>query len=203
MTELGELDVSRETIRRLKDFGELLKKWTPKINLISKSTVDDLWTRHIMDSAQIYDLAPHPIDVWADLGSGGGFPGLVIAVIAKETASPGKMILVESDQRKCTFLRTVIRELDLDAEVVSQRIEETAPLAANVISARALADLPALMDFSHPHLAADGTMIFLKGESWKSELQSAQSKWQFTHEIVKSETSENSVIICARGVARV
>ena len=102
------LDVSRETIERLKTYEALLRKWTQKINLVARSTLDDLWARHFVDSAQIYRLAPHPVGHWADLGSGGGFPGLVIAIMAMEHQSPARVTLVESDSRKCAFLRTVI-----------------------------------------------------------------------------------------------
>ena len=114
---LGTLVVSRETMDRLNTYSELLKKWNPKINLVSRFTLDDLWSRHMLDSAQIFSLADNKPDHWIDLGSGGGFPGLVIAILAKELMPNLTVTLVESDQRKCAFLRTVSRETNLKTKV--------------------------------------------------------------------------------------
>ena len=125
MTEhLGSLTVSRETIDRLSIYANLLEKWNPRINLVSRSTLDDLWSRHIVDSAQLFELAPVTAKHWVDLGSGGGFPGLVIAILAKELRPELEVVLVESDQRKCAFLRTVSRETNCGAVVHSKRVEE-------------------------------------------------------------------------------
>jgi 16S rRNA (guanine527-N7)-methyltransferase len=123
MTGLEGVNVSRETMDRLKTYAHLLEKWNPRINLVSKSTIPDLWTRHIADSAQVFALAPHPVSHWVDLGSGGGFPGLVIAIIANQGKSPLRVTLVESDARKSAFLRTVIRETGASARVINDRID--------------------------------------------------------------------------------
>lgn len=197
------LNVSRETFEKLDCYAALLRKWNPKINLVSKSTIDDLWTRHILDSTQIYHLADHPSCHWADLGSGGGFPGLVIAIMASEFGSPVRITLVESDMRKSTFLRAVIRETGINADVVTNRIELAAPLNADVISARALADLSTLLSFSSRHMAPGGRAIFPKGVNWKKELKAAQSKWNFDLEVVKSVTEVGPVILSITGVASV
>ncbi|MCL4170695.1 UNVERIFIED_CONTAM: hypothetical protein GTU68_049362, partial [Idotea baltica] len=141
MISAEDLNVSRETFAALQAYAALLEKWNPKINLVSKSSLQDLWNRHILDSAQLFSLVQHPHNTWADLGSGGGFPGLVIAIMALESGSPDQVILIESDTRKAAFLRTVIRELGLRASVINKRIEQVDPLDADVISARALADL--------------------------------------------------------------
>lgn len=195
--------VSRETNDRLSLYADLLLKWTPRINLVSRSSVDDLWNRHIVDSAQISDLAPHPVAHWADLGSGGGFPGLVVAILAAEGESPGRITLVESDQRKCAFLRTVLRETGVTATVLSERIEDLPRLDADVLSARALTDLDGLLAYCSRHLAPGGTAIFPKGASWKKELEAAQRKWRFESRIDKSRTDAQSVILTITGVARV
>ncbi|SLN33344.1 Ribosomal RNA small subunit methyltransferase G [Roseovarius gaetbuli] len=197
------LNVSRETMDRLETYAELLRKWNPKINLVSKSTIDDLWSRHIMDSAQIYSLAPHTVGHWADLGSGGGFPGLVIAIMAADQNSPQKTTLVESDARKCAFLRTVIRETEANAVVLNERIETLPSLAADILSARALGSLELLLSFADRHLAKTGTAIFPKGASWEKELADAQSKWKFDYQLVKSETESGPVIMKITGVSRV
>ena len=203
MTAPRVTNVSRETNDRLEHYAGLLRKWNPSINLVSRNTVDSLWSRHILDSAQVFDLATHPVHHWADLGAGGGFPGLVVAIMAMETGSPQKVTLVESDARKCTFLRTVIRETGADATVLNDRIENIPPLQANILSARALADLPTLLAYSDRHLHPDGVAIFPKGETWQKELAQAQSKWRFGYQFVKSETEAGPVILRITGVSRV
>lgn len=203
MTALNGLNVSRETSERLEVYAALLEKWNPRINLVSKASLADLWTRHILDSAQIFDLAQHPVGHWVDLGSGGGFPGLVIAIMAAEINSPDRVTLVESDTRKATFLRTVIRETGANATVKAKRIEHIPPLEADVLSARALADLDTLLGYAQIHLAPNGTGIFLKGESWEKELVEAQTRWKFQHQIAKSQTEDGPVIFSVTGVSRV
>ncbi len=198
-----EIGVSRETFERLKTYVELLKKWNPRINLISKSTLPDVWVRHVQDSVQISNLAPKPCKIWGDLGSGGGFPGLVVAIMALETGTPGQVFLVESDQRKCAFLRTVIRETGARAEVINKRIDEVKGLNADVISARALASLSNLLEFAEIHLSPNGTAIFPKGVSWEKELIEAQALWSFKHHVVKSQTETGPVILSITGVSRV
>ncbi|MFC6758343.1 16S rRNA (guanine(527)-N(7))-methyltransferase RsmG [Sulfitobacter porphyrae] len=120
MTSLDGLNVSRETTVLLTQFSELVERWTVRINLISKASVDGIWERHVADSAQLFELAPE-FEHWVDLGSGGGFPGIVIAIIAKEARPEARITLVESDLRKATFLRTAIRELGLNAKVIAER----------------------------------------------------------------------------------
>ena len=143
MSTENDLDVSRETFEKLKAFAELVRKWNPKINLVSKDSLNDLWSRHILDSVQIFELVPGP-GKWVDLGSGGGFPGIVISILNQEERN-FDVVMVESDQRKSAFLRTAIRELDLAAKVKTERIEELECLEADVLSARALADLTKLL----------------------------------------------------------
>lgn len=203
MTAQMSRDVSRETSARLERYAALLRKWNPRINLVSKSTLDDLWTRHMADSAQLHALAPHPVRHWADLGAGGGFPGLVIAILAIETGSPEHVTLVESDTRKAAFLRTVVRETGAPASVATERIEALPPLGAEVVSARALADLSTLLAYTERHMAPEGLALFPKGAGWKKELAAAQEKWKFRCRVVKSETEDGPVILSISGVLRV
>jgi len=195
-------DVSRETRERLSIYAALVQKWNPRINLVSRASLENLRARHIADSAQLHDLAPHPVAHWANLGSGGGFPGLVIAILAQETGTPGRVTLVESDARKSAFLRTVIRETGIAATVLTRRIEAAAPLGADVLSARALADLATLLGHAVRHLAPGGTAIFPKGASWRQEIAEAQSKWQFISRVDKSRTDPDAVILHITGVSR-
>ena len=172
-------DVSRETIERLTAFHDLVLKWNPRINLISKSSVPLLWERHIWDSAQVIPMAPSG-DIWVDIGSGGGFPGLVVAILSLETRPERHIRMIESDQRKSAFLRTVIRELGLNATVEVARIEAAEPAKADVLSARALADLSVLLGFAELHLDPAGTAFFFKGETWQKEVDAARESWSFS-----------------------
>jgi 16S rRNA (guanine527-N7)-methyltransferase len=202
MSNDSGLDVSRETLDRLKAYEALIRKWTAKINLVSNASLPDLWERHILDSAQVFpsDYKSHH---WADLGSGGGLPGIVIAILAKEHTSAAKTTLVESDQRKAVFLRTVIRELNLNAEVKTQRIEILPALDADVISARALADMNGLLGFCERHLSPTGYALFLKGESWQKEHEIAQTQWSYQLEATTSVTNPAAALLKIRDIKRV
>ena len=202
MSALRGLNVSRETMERLEHYVELLRKWNPRINLVSKQSMQEIWTRHFLDSAQLTEVAPTACEYWVDLGSGGGFPGLVVSAIGLERGKPRHVTLIESDARKAAFLRTVIRETGLSAQVLNDRIENVPPLGADIVSARALADLSALLGHADRHLLAGGTAIFPKGVNWQKEVSDAQSKWNFTYRIDKSVTEDGPVILSVTGVSR-
>jgi len=196
-------DVSRETLERLETYETLLRKWNPAINLVSPQTLSQIWSRHFRDSAQIFDLASPSAKHWADLGSGGGFPGLVVAVLAKEFRPDMHVSLVESDQRKSAFLATVARTLDLPVQIHAKRIENIDPLRADVLSARALAPLAQLLGFADHHLATDGEMLFPKGARWRDEVAEAQKTWSFSHEAIQSQTDSEAVVLKIKGLKRV
>lgn len=195
----GDLDVSRETWERLEVYANLLKKWNKRINLVSKSSIEHLWSRHIQDSLQLYDQVSHPVDHWVDLGSGGGFPGIPIAVCAAEKKSPLRVTLVESDTRKCAFLRSVLRETGVNATIENIRIEDLASLNADIVSARALAELETLLGFAHRHVAETGRALFLKGRTWQREVERAQRSWQFTYQVAKSTVDADAVVLSISG----
>lgn len=199
----GHLNVSRETMGRLSQLAQLLEKWNSKINLVSPSTIQDLWSRHILDSAQIFELAGKKGGSWLDIGSGGGFPGLVVAILNEDAGRPWNVTMMESDIRKCTFLRTVLRETGVQAQVITARIEKAEPQGADIISARALADLDTLFDFSERHLHVSGQALFPKGVNWKKEVQVAENSWSFSAEAIKSETQEGAVILKVGEITRV
>ena len=200
---LQKQDVSRETLARLDRYAALLEKWNPAINLISKSTLAELWTRHFLDSAQIFDLCPPNAQSWADLGSGGGFPGLVVAILAAERAPDLRVTLAESDVRKATFLNTVAREVGVSVMIRPDRIESLSPLASDVLSARALAPLDQLLSFAALHLAPGGLALFPKGASHADELAKARVNWAFSVEETQSKTDPNAVILGIKGLAHV
>ncbi len=200
---MGVGDVSRETFARLEAFSALVLKWTEKINLIAKGTKDDIWHRHILDSAQVWTGAPKAWTHWVDIGSGGGFPGIVVACIAVEKRPGTRFTLIESDQRKATFLRTAARELGLPVTVIANRIEAVEPQRADVLSARALASLDLLLNFAEIHLSPTGTALFQKGRGADQEISEAKSKWTFDFTCLPSITDPEANLICIRDIARV
>ena len=200
---LPGLNVSRETFLRLKEYEKLLFKWNAKINLVSRSTLDNFWNRHVLDSAQFFSSVSEKAGKWVDLGSGGGLPGLVVAILSNEIEPVNKLFLVEADVRKAVFLKTVCRELGLKVEVYNNRIEELPLMSANIVSARALAPLKTLCLYAKNHLEKDGVAVFAKGENWKAELDEAQKKWIFNYEAVKSTLHEGSVVLVLRGIKSV
>ncbi|MEO1537434.1 MAG: 16S rRNA (guanine(527)-N(7))-methyltransferase RsmG [Pseudomonadota bacterium] len=194
-------DVSRETEELLEAYSHLLAKWTSKINLVAPNTLQALWTRHFLDSMQLWNMAPKA-GRWVDLGSGGGFPGLVIAILGRQMPTP-PVTLVESDQRKAAFLRTVIRELKLPAAVIADRIEDIEPLRADVLTARALAPLGKLLEYTARHRETGGVSLFPKGERADDEIGAALDRWRFECQKLKSETDEKSTILKIGTVTRV
>ncbi|MDE4275328.1 16S rRNA (guanine(527)-N(7))-methyltransferase RsmG [Phaeobacter gallaeciensis] len=199
---LERLNVSRETLDRLKIFEQVLLKWNPKINLVSRNSLDDLWTRHIIDSVQVFRCVSPP-NHWVDMGSGGGLPGVIVAIMAAEESPDTKVTLIESDQRKSAFLRTAARECGAKLTVISKRIEQADPQNADVLSARALADLSLLLEFSERHLSPTGTALFPKGANWKKEVDNARQRWRFDFEPITSLTEPDAVVLKIEGVARV
>ncbi len=188
-------DVSRETMDRLQAYAALLVKWNPKINLVAKSTIPDVWHRHMADSAQLWTLAPKGAKTWMDIGSGAGFPGLVIAAIAAEKAPDLAITLVESDRRKSVFLQSAAREMGITVEVITKRIELLEPQNADILSARALSSLPQLLEFAEKHRKPDGVCLFPKGARVDSELTEASTCWHMAYETFPSMTDPDAVIL--------
>lgn len=189
------LDVSRETLAKLHQLVLLVEKWTPHINLVSANSLGDIWTRHVCDSLQLFKFMPAGTSHWVDLGSGGGFPGLVVSIVAQEVSPQMRMTFVESDHRKATFLRTAVRELGLSVNVRSTRIESTGSLQADVLSARALGPLIDLLGYAEQHLAPSGYAIFMKGRSVNQEIEAARSKWRFEFTTHASMTDDHAQIL--------
>ncbi|MDG4646964.1 16S rRNA (guanine(527)-N(7))-methyltransferase RsmG [Roseibacterium sp. SDUM158017] len=194
-------DVSRETLAKLDTFHDLLLKWQDKVNLVAKATIPHAWDRHFIDSLQVFHAARPSSGLWLDVGSGGGFPGLVCAIVAAEVAPDLEFKLVDSDIRKCAFLREVARQTGVSVDVRSARLERLDPIGADVISARAMAPLPQLLEWTAPHLGEGGVLLFQKGASYREELESAGQRWQMTTDIVPSITAAESVILRIRNVA--
>lgn len=194
-------DVSRETMERLEIYESLLRKWQKSINLISGATLPELWRRHMLDSAQLAGLAPENALRWADLGSGGGFPGLVVAILLRDR--PGfEMHLVESDQRKCVFLREAARAVGAPVTVHAARIEGFAAEAGffDIVSGRALAPLDRLFGWAVPLFGPDTLGLFLKGQGLRDELTAARKNWIFMSELSSSQSDPAGSVLKVRGL---
>lgn len=193
----AEIDVSRETMERLNIYADLLTRWTKSINLVSPKSMPVLWQRHFLDSAQ---LLPFVTDgSWLDVGSGGGFPGAVVAIMSEKTP----VELVESDQRKAAFLRTVARETGVDFKVHAKRIENMTSQQADRLSARALAPLVMLLGWADAHLTENGRAVLLKGASAQEEINQALEHWSFDCETYPSKTDADAVILNIGNIKRV
>lgn len=182
--------VSRETLDRLIAYDGLLRKWQPKINLVGPSTLPDAWKRHFLDSAQLYPLLPEGTRVLVDLGSGAGFPGLVLAILGVP-----QVHLIESDVRKCAFLREVARVCEAPVTVHTKRIETVSGIAADVVTARALAPLTDLFGWAHPFIGSRGKCLFLKGAALDDELTAALQYWTLGSERFDSRTDPSGTIL--------
>lgn len=195
--ELNGVRVSRETQERLTHFAELFQKWAKTINLVAPSTLADLWQRHIADSAQIFQLHPQPSH-WVDLGSGGGFPGIITAILLTESGA-GHVDLVESNQKKAAFLRVCLRECGARGTIHAIRIEEAPAVIphGDIISARALAELDILLEYSAPwHERNENLRLLLhKGRDYERELQKARGRWEFDLVKHQSVVERDSVIL--------
>jgi 16S rRNA (guanine527-N7)-methyltransferase len=195
--------VSRETAACLDRFVELLVQWQSKTNLVAKSTIPTLWTRHIADSLQLLDLAPEA-KCWVDLGSGGGFPGIVVACALADRPDV-KVYLVESNAKKAAFLREVARALKVPAQLDAVRIEDFVKNfkgRADVVSARALAPLQDLLKLAQPLLKTGAKGLFPKGQDVDAELTEASKCWTIDFELVPSKTNSQARIVVVRKVLR-
>jgi 16S rRNA (guanine527-N7)-methyltransferase len=211
-------DVSRETIERLKTYEALLRQWQKAVNLVGPSTLDAVWHRHFADSAQIVRLAPAFPRLWVDLGSGAGFPGLVVAILLAQASAPHpnplpaeeghgegmptRVTLIESDSRKCAFLREVARKTGITVDILSTRIEQAATQAKveppEVVSARALAPLDRLLGLAAPLFTPSTVGVFLKGRDAALEIETAAKAWTFAVEMVPSITETTGRVVVIR-----
>ena len=197
------LNVSRETHSKLQTFLALVVKWNRTINLVSNNSLLDGWTRHILDSAQLWGAAHIQVGLWLDMGSGGGFPGLVMAIIADEQAPDMRIALIEADRRKSVFLSEAARQLSLTVTVHPDRVERISGLAASVVSARALAPLDELLGRAKRHLATGGVAVFPKGQNFEAELSEARKRWRFDCDCLQSRTDPKAVMLRIENIQNV
>jgi len=193
----GIFPVSRETLARLEAYAALLEAWSTRINLVGRATLADPWRRHILDSAQLRPLVPDHAKSLVDLGSGAGFPGLVLAILGLSAVE-----LVEADSRKCAFLFEAARITGTPVTVHRTRIEALPARPFDVVTARALAPLDRLIGLAWPWLAADGFCLFLKGAKTAAELTLARRDWKMTAVAGPSRSDPRGVVLQLREVVR-
>ncbi len=187
------MNVSRETMERLKIFQRLLEEWQKKVNLVSASTLPNLWDRHFKDSLQLLPYLPKEKASLIDFGSGAGFPGLVLAIASPKTLT---VTLVESDLKKCLFLENVSRETMTHVTILRERIESlSTEVNGDIITARGLSSLSLLLTYAVPNMKRNAICLFLKGKEVDKEILDAQKKWEFDLEIFPSLTDSRGSIL--------
>ena len=189
------LNVSRETLNGFYEYETLLSKWNEKINLVSKNTLVDIWERHFLDSGQIIKHVEVSGKRWVDVGSGAGFPGLVVALLLRDRKIDCDLVLVEKNSKKGLFLNEVIRKLNLSVEVVNDNIDNLEPLNADILTARAFSELNNLIEIAFRHRKKEGICLFLKGENYRIELDKTLNYWFFDYDIIDSLSSSSGKII--------
>jgi 16S rRNA (guanine527-N7)-methyltransferase len=196
-------DVSRETIDKLSTYEALLRQWQKTINLVAPSTLDTIWSRHFADSAQLLALAPADAKRWLDLGSGAGLPGLVLAIMLAGRDG-AKVTLIESDTRKAAFLGEVARRTGAPVDIRPERIEKVATQSklgpVDVITARALAPLPRLLELAAPAYSDRTVGLFLKGREAETEVDAAKERWAFEGTLQPSLTDSSGRIVVVRAL---
>ena len=194
---LAANDVSRETLERLDRVLATLDDWRNRTNLIGPREWPVIWARHVADCFQLLDYIPDDARV-VDLGSGAGFPGLIIAAARPH----GHVTMIESVGKKCAFLRAAIDAAGLSATVRQERVESLGPTPADIVTARAFAPLPKLLDYAAPWLKSGATGLFLKGERWKEELTEARQRWNFACEAIPSRVGGSGRLLIVRELRR-
>jgi 16S rRNA (guanine527-N7)-methyltransferase len=184
-------------LARLGAYADLLHRWAPRINLVGRNTLDDVWRRHFLDSAQLLPHIPLATTSLMDLGSGAGFPGLVLAILGV----PG-VELIEADTRKCAFLREAARIANAPVLIHNRRIEAISPHSVDILTARACAPLDRLLTLAQGFIGATTRCLFLKGEQVAEELTIAQRAWTMTASCHASRADARGVVLCLDRVAR-
>lgn len=199
---LEKYNVSRETTENLVTFQNMVLEWNEKFNLISKSSVEDIWERHVLDSAQLIQYIKNKDKTLYDFGSGAGFPAVVLAIISREFYPNLKITLIESIGKKATFLSEVNKKLKLNMVVLPERIEKLTLPKADIITSRAMASLEKLLQYAKPFCNKETKLLFLKGEKWQEEIKTAEQKWTFEHQSFSSETSEKGRVLLIKNIRR-
>jgi 16S rRNA (guanine527-N7)-methyltransferase len=194
--------LNKNTLNKLKLYEESLKEWQQKFNLVSNSSLDHSWERHFEDSIQLFSLIPSSSKTLFDFGSGAGFPGMVLAVMAQEALPNLKVNLVESIKKKTLYLKHVSEILNVSVNIINDRIENIPAQKSDVITSRALSSLSELLNYSEKFLHKNTICIFPKGKKHMEEIADAQKKWKFDFQIHKSVSSDEGAILVLTNIRR-
>lgn len=198
---LSLMPVSQKTAQNLTLYFNLLNKWNQKINLISKTTINNIWNRHFLDSAQIINFFPEKTSKIVDLGTGAGFPGILLAIIKNDFKLNFKTYLIESDLKKCAFLQEVVRICNIEnVEIINKRIETIKNINVDIVISRALADLNSLLNYSINFINKNNICIFLKTINIDNEIIQAKKNWGFNYDIKPSISDENGLILILKDI---
>lgn len=195
--------VSRETFELLKAYEASLHEWQKKFNLVSNSSLENAWERHFLDSVQLFKFIPGNAEIIYDFGSGAGFPGMVLAVMAKEKTPYLKVKLIESIGKKTLYLNEVKNITGVDAEIINDRIENLKPEIADVITSRALCSLKELFAYTKKFCGSKTRCIFPKGKRYMEEIEEAQKEWRFDYQAIPSEQSDEGVILVITNLSKI
>ena len=199
---IEKYDVSRETIKDLETFQKMVLEWNDRFNLISKSSESDIWQRHIIDSLQLKQFISAEDKILYDFGSGAGFPGIVLAIASKKYFPELQISLIESIGKKVIFLNEVKNNLNLNINILQDRIEKLKLPKADIITSRALASLDKLLVYAYSFCKKNTKLVFPKGEKWQEEVTVAQKNWNFSLEVFPSQTSETGKILYIKNIRR-
>ena len=188
-------NVSRETFDKLKHYQSMLIEWQDKFNLVSSSTLEDAWNRHFLDSAQLFSLIPNQAKILYDFGSGAGFPGMVLAIMANEKMPNLQVSLIESTTKKTLYLNAVKAETNTNVTILNDRIEKLRLPQADVITSRAMASLTELLGYAYRFCKKESLCIFPKGKKYAEELAEAHKHWKFKCQIIASSQSDEGKIL--------
>lgn len=195
-------NVSHETFEKLELYHHSLVEWQSRMNLVSNSSLEDAWERHFADSAQLYKFIPDEAKTLVDIGSGAGFPAMVLAVMAENRTPSLKITMVESIAKKTLYLKHVKEITAVDVNILNRRIENLREKTFDVITARAVIALKDLLVYAHPLFRKNTLCIFPKGKNFQAEIDEAKKAWFFTYEAIPSQTSTESVILLIRNLVK-
>ena len=193
-------NVSRETFSKLELYHDSLLEWQNKFNLVSKNSIDDAWNRHFIDSIQLVKYIPENAKTLLDMGSGAGFPGMVLAILFSDKTPYLKTTLVESINKKTLYLNHVKEITSTDVEIINGRVEQIKNRKFDVVSSRAMTSLVDLLEYAYPLSNKKGVCIFPQGKRWNEEIKVAKNKWNFDFEAFDSETSEEGKILLIKNL---
>ncbi len=201
--EIFKYNVSRETLNRLVDFSKILYEWNEKMNLVSKNSIQQLWQRHILDSLQLVNYLPKKFETLTDIGSGAGFPAIVLAIFLKEKMPNVRLKLIESITKKTVYLNDVVQKLSLtNVEVINSRVENTVFKNTDIVTARAVAALDVLLSYQNKIGNSETLGIYLKGKTYKQEIETACKNWDFKYMVTKNKYSDDGVVLQVSALRR-